>query len=90
MCFFPASLQGKLKLPYFPVIRWGFRFAFQTHLKNLDPSYQMDLDFQNCFRKESACSRMSENCLESELQWLEHLWYHEDMIETGVVRVSEC
>ena len=24
-----------------------------------------------------------------ELQWLEHLWKHENMFETGVVRVNE-
>ena len=24
-----------------------------------------------------------------ELQWLEHLWYHENMFETGVVRAYE-
>ena len=25
-----------------------------------------------------------------ELQWLEHLWDHENMFETRVVRASEC
>ena len=25
-----------------------------------------------------------------ELQWLEHLWRHESMFETGVVRANEC
>ena len=25
-----------------------------------------------------------------ELQWLEHLWIHENMFETGVVRANEC
>ena len=25
-----------------------------------------------------------------ELQWLEHLWDHENMFETGVVRANEC
>ena len=25
-----------------------------------------------------------------ELQWLEHLWNHENMFETGVVRAKEC
>ena len=25
-----------------------------------------------------------------ELQWLEHLWNHENMFETGVVRAYEC
>ena len=25
-----------------------------------------------------------------ELQWLEHLWNHENMLETGVVRGSKC
>ena len=25
-----------------------------------------------------------------EVQWLEHLWNHENMFETGVVRASEC
>ena len=25
-----------------------------------------------------------------ELQWLEHLWDYESMLETGVVRASEC
>ena len=24
-----------------------------------------------------------------ELQWLEHLWYHENMFETGLVRANE-
>ena len=25
-----------------------------------------------------------------ELQWLQHLWNHENMFETGVVRDNEC
>ena len=25
-----------------------------------------------------------------ELQWLEHLWNHENMFETGVFRANEC
>ena len=25
-----------------------------------------------------------------ELQWLDHLWNHENMFETGVVRANEC
>ena len=25
-----------------------------------------------------------------ELQWLEHLWNHENMFETGAIRVNEC
>ena len=25
-----------------------------------------------------------------ELQWLEHLWKHENMFDTGVVRANEC
>ena len=25
-----------------------------------------------------------------ELKWLEHLWNHENMFETGVVRANEC
>ena len=25
-----------------------------------------------------------------ELQWLEHLWNHANMFETGVVRANEC
>ena len=25
-----------------------------------------------------------------ELQWLEHLWDHENMFETGVVRAYKC
>ena len=25
-----------------------------------------------------------------ELQWLEHLWDHENMFETGVVQANEC
>ena len=25
-----------------------------------------------------------------ELQWLEHLWNHENMFETGGVRANEC
>ena len=24
------------------------------------------------------------------LQWLEHLWNHENMSETGIVRANEC
>ena len=24
------------------------------------------------------------------LQWLQHLWNHENMFETGVVRANEC
>ena len=26
----------------------------------------------------------------TELQWLEHLWNHEKMFETGVVQANEC
>ena len=29
-------------------------------------------------------------CQNTELQWLKHLWDHENMFETGVVRASEC
>ena len=25
-----------------------------------------------------------------EFQWLEHLWNHENMFETGIVRANEC
>ena len=25
-----------------------------------------------------------------ELQWLEHLWNHENILETGVARANEC
>ena len=25
-----------------------------------------------------------------ELKWLEHLWNHENMFETGAVRANEC
>ena len=25
-----------------------------------------------------------------ELQWLEHLWNHKNMFETGIVRANEC
>ena len=25
-----------------------------------------------------------------EIKWLEHLWNHENMFETGVVRANEC
>ena len=25
-----------------------------------------------------------------ELQWVEHLWDHKNMFETGVVRANEC
>ena len=25
-----------------------------------------------------------------ELQWLEHIWNHENMFETGVVQANEC
>ena len=27
---------------------------------------------------------------EVELQWLDNLWNHENMFETGVVRANEC
>ena len=30
------------------------------------------------------------NCKYSILQWLEHLWNHESMFGTGVVRANEC
>ena len=26
----------------------------------------------------------------AELQWLEHLWNHENMFEIGVVQANEC
>ena len=35
-----------------------------------------------------ALTIMSQNTVE--LQWLEHLWDHENMFETGVVRANEC
>ena len=28
--------------------------------------------------------------LKVKLQWLEHLWNHEKMFETGVIRANEC
>ena len=30
-------------------------FSFQNNLKNLDPSYKMDLDFWDCFGRENLC-----------------------------------
>ena len=31
-----------------------------------------------------------DDSLPFELQWLEHLWNHENMFETGVVQANEC
>ena len=34
---------------------------------------------------------VSDHCLSTvELQWLEHVWDHENMFETWVVRAKEC
>ena len=30
------------------------------------------------------------NLVTVELQWLEQLWNHENMFETGVIRANEC
>ena len=35
------------------------------------------------------CKGMLKNKYTVELQWLEHLWDHENMFETGVVRANE-
>ena len=39
--------------------------------------------------KEESCS-LSVIVITEEFQWLEHLWNHENMFETGVVRANEC
>ena len=42
--------------------------------------------YMPCIRK---CNRaLSNNIYTVELQWLEHLWNHENMFETGVVRAN--
>ena len=35
-------------------------------------------------------THISTQIIAVELQWLEHLWNHENMLETGVVRANEC
>ena len=37
---------------------------------------------------EVICGRQKSFTIE--LQWVEHLWNHENMNETGVVQVNEC
>ena len=44
-----------------------------------------------CIHWESSCNDMYmilQNTVE--LQWLEHIWDHENVFETGVVRANEC
>ena len=35
-----------------------------------------------------SCPKMLTDTVER--QWLEHLWYHENMFETEAVRANEC
>ena len=37
-----------------------------------------------------TCKRECASVYTVELQWLEHLWNHENMFETGVLRANEC
>ena len=37
-----------------------------------------------------GCTNTAEILYTVELQWLEHLWDHENMFETRVVRANEC
>ena len=39
---------------------------------------------------EEIRSILNETANTVELQWLEHLWNHENMFKTGVVRANEC
>ena len=44
--------------------------------------------FIEIWDREFTITRVSSRTVE--LQWLEHLWNHENMFETGVVRANEC
>ena len=50
---YPFNLKLPLLLSYYivSVIRWMI-FPFQDNLKDVDPSYKMDLDLGDCFGKE--------------------------------------
>ena len=42
-----------------------------------------------CYRKKGKCEATSFHDT-VEFQWLEHLWDHENMFATGVVRANAC
>ena len=46
-----------------------------------------------CYMKMFICSvslKIAILLATGELRWLEHLWNHEKMLETAVVRANEC
>ena len=59
-------------------------------------AYSLSKASRFCFNTEHVGKlliRSSSQCLEIytvELQWLKHLWDHEIMFETRVVRINEC
>ena len=59
---FQVNLEGKIQVlcHIFSAIRQSF--SFQNNPKNLDPSYEMDLDLWDCLGRVNSCySKISQD-----------------------------
>ena len=89
-----ASTMQKLR-KHFPPSRFFFFFFFFGFL-HCPPLPPPALSFVRLSRMSIlvSCMSFASPILEPEttveLQWLEHLWNHKNMFETGVVRANEC
>ena len=78
----------------------AWAWAFASHLKILHKSFfyvmvkalsgKLSCTGTDLLKKGRSCGIMLLIIPTVELQWLEHLWDHENMFETGVVRINEC
>ena len=58
-------------------VKWVF--SFQNNPKILSPFSEMDLDFLDCSGREKKYGSANRNLINTvELQWLEHIWDHEN------------
>ena len=90
VCLKTISLIGSSSLTHFCINDYGpssFRIInqelFQLNLISHSETYSST----HC---ETVPADSNRNYYTVELQWLEHLWNHENMVETGVVRANEC
>ena len=74
---------------------WNFQSGTGTyltaHVKNYSMVYANEGDSdQPVHRVIGSDLSFCVTTYSVELQWLEHLWNHENMFETGVIRANEC
>ena len=50
----------------------------------------LKLKVSSCLKNEKQTLYLIEYLYTVELEWLKHLWNHENTFETGIVRTNEC